>query len=156
MVVSGSTQGAGPSVSRYSHRMSEPNQRHLDAERRLALANAAANAEAAAAQPQLDAFVDEVTARGLAPESLQATLLSGRRVKTPLKGWYINAAQTIAVGVGGEFYNLVTSGPPLARFTGVTPQPARPVTEIGRGGRDGETGPLADFLARALENYSGR
>ncbi len=136
--------------------MAEPNQRHADAQRRLELAAAAANAEAAAAQPQLDAFVAAATARGLAPEPLQATLLSGRRVKTPLVGWYINAARTVAVGTGGEFYNLVTSGPPLARFTGVKPEPARPVTEIGRGGRDGETGPLADFLARALENYSKR
>jgi hypothetical protein len=136
--------------------MAEPNQRHADARRRQELAAAAANAEAAAAQPQLDAFVAEATARGLTPEPLQATLLSGRRVKTPLAGWYLNAARTIAVGPGGEFYNLVTSGPPLARFTGVTPSPARPVLEIGRGGRDGETGPLADFLARALENYSGR
>lgn len=142
--------------SRYSRRMSEPSQRHADAQRRLELAAAAANAEAAVAQPQLDAFVAEAAARGLVPEPLQATLLTGRRVKTPLQGWYINAARTIAVGVGGEFYNLVTPGPPLARFTGVTPPPARPVTEIGRGGRDGETGPLADFLARALENYSRR
>lgn len=136
--------------------MAEPNQRHADAQRRLELAAAAANAEAAVAQPQLDAFVAEATARGLVPESLQATLLTGRRVRTPLVGWYLNAARTIAVGVGGEFYNLVTSGPPLARFTGVTPVPALPVTEIGRGGRDGETGPLADFLARALENYARR
>ncbi|MGC3955142.1 MAG: hypothetical protein QM804_13010 [Propionicimonas sp.] len=136
--------------------MAESNQRHADAQRRLELAAAAANAEAAAAQPLLDAFVAETTARGLAPESLQATLLTGRRVKTPLRGWYLNAARTIAVGTGGEFYNLVTSGPPLARFTGVTPAPARPVTEIGRGGRDGETGPLADFLARALEHYARR
>ena len=136
--------------------MAEPNQRHADAQRRLELAAAAANAEAAAAQPLLDAFVAEATARGLAPEPLQATLLTGRRVKTPLKGWYVNAARTIAVGPGGEFYNLVTAGSSMARFTGVTVEPARPVTEIGRGGRDGETGPLADFLARALETYATR
>lgn len=161
MVTSKPTCGAAairaePGSARYSRRMAEPNQRHADAQRRLELATAAANAEAAVAQPQLDAFVAEATSRGLAPEALQATLLTGRRVKTPLTGWYINAARTIAVGVGGEFYNLVTSGPSLARFTGVTPKPARPVTEIGRGGRDGETGPLADFLARALENYAKR
>jgi len=27
---------------------------------------------------------------------------------------------------------------------------------IGRGGRDGETGDLADFLGRALEDYTSR
>lgn len=136
--------------------MAEPNQRHADAQRRLELAAAVANAEAVAAQPQLDAFVAEATARGLAPEPLQATLLSGRRVRTPVRGWYLNAARTIAVGERAEFYNLVTAGSALARFTGVTLEPARPVTEIGRGGRDGETGPLADFLERALAAYSRR
>lgn len=136
--------------------MADPLQRHADARRRLELAAAAAQAEAAAAQPQLDAFVAQTVARGLQPEPLQATLLSGQRVKTPLLGWYLNAARTLAVGPGGEFYNLVTAGGPLARFTGVTVQPVPPVLEIGRGGRDGETGALADFLARALENYLAR
>ncbi|MDQ7992950.1 MAG: hypothetical protein AAGC63_16020 [Propionicimonas sp.] len=134
--------------------MAEPNQRRADAAKRAELATAAARAEAAAAQRQLDAFVAEAAARGLAPEPLQATLLDGRRVRTPLLGWYLNAARTVAVGPKAEFYNLVTAGSPLARFTGVTPQPATPVLEIGRGGRDGETGALADFLARSLANYS--
>lgn len=136
--------------------MTDPDQRRADARRRLELAAAAAQAESAAAQAHVDAFVAEATAGGLTPEPLQATLLGGQRVKTPLVGWYINAARTLAVGPGGEFYNLVTSGGPLARFTGVSVAPAPPVLEVGRGGRDGETGPLADFLARALENYRGR
>ena len=136
--------------------MVDREQRHSDARRRLELAAAAAQAESGAAQPQLDAFVEQARARGLEPEPLQATLLSGQRVRTPLTGWYLNAARTLAVGPGGEFYNLVTSGSLLARFTGVTVEPAPPVLEIGRGGRDGETGPLADFLARALENYAAR
>jgi hypothetical protein len=136
--------------------MADPNQRREDAARRQALAAAAAQAEAAQAQQQLDAFVATAKARRLAAEPLQATLLNGKRVKTPLTGWYLNAARTVAVGEGAEFYNLVTAGSALARFTGVTPQPATPVLEIGRGGRDGETGSLADFLARALEAYSQR
>ena len=135
--------------------MADPSQRRADAAKRHALAAAAAQAEAAQAQRQLDAFVAEAKSRGLAPEPLQATLLNGRRVKTPLTGWYLNAARTLAIGEGGEFYNLVMAGSTLARFTGVTPQPATPALEIGRGGRDGETGSLADFLARALEAYRG-
>lgn len=136
--------------------MADPQQRRSDARRRHELAAAAARAESDAAQPQLDAFVARATELGLAPEPLHATLLSGQRVRTPLTGWYINAARTLAVGPGGEFYNLVTSGGVLARFTGVSVTPALPVLEIGRGGRDGETGPLADFLARALESYRSR
>ena len=34
--------------------------------------------------------------------------------------------------------------------------PASPTLVIGRGGRDGETGDLADFLARAIETYEAR
>lgn len=149
-------QTAGLPPHDYSSGMVDPTQRHTDARRRLEFAAAAAQAEAAAAQPQLDAFVADATRLGLAPEPLHATLLSGQRVKTPLTGWYINAARTLAVGPGGEFYNLVTSGGVLARFTGVNVSPALPVLEVGRGGRDGETGPLADFLARALESYRSR
>ncbi len=136
--------------------MADPDQRRADARRRHELAAAAAQAEAIAAQAHIDDFVAQATARGLTPEPLQATLLGGQRVKTPLVGWYINAARTLAVGPGREFYNLVTSGGPLARFTGVTVAPAPPVLEIGRGGRDGETGALTDFLARALQNYQAR
>ncbi len=136
--------------------MAERNQRHADAARMLELADAAARAEAAAARRQLDAFVADMTSRGLDPEPLRATLLSGRRVKTQLLGWYLNKAQTVAVGADGEFYQLVVPGSPLARFTGVAPEPAQPVLEIGKGGKDGETGPLGDFLARALAEYAAR
>ena len=34
-------------------------------------------------------------------------------------------------------------------------QKGLPTLEIGRGGRDGESGALADFLQRALERYRG-
>lgn len=122
----------------------------------LELAAAAARAEAQAAHQLLDDFVAEMVARGLAPEPLRATLLSGRRVKTPLTGWYLNKAQTVAVAPDGAFYQLVVPGSTLSRFTGVRPEPAQPVLEIGRGGKDGETGALADFLARAIESYSAR
>ena len=92
----------------------------------------------------------------MAPEPLQATLLSGARVKTDQLGWYLNKARTLAVAPDGRYYQLVTSGGPLARFTGVKLRPAAPTLVIGRGGRDGETGDLADFLDRALLDYSAR
>ena len=136
--------------------MPEESQRQADARRRHELAAAASQAEAAAAQEQLDAFVARIRAVGVAPEPLQATLLNGARVKTDQVGWYLNKARTLAVAPDGSYYLLVTAGSPLARFTGVTPQPTPPTLVIGRGGRDGETGDLADFLARALEAYTGR
>lgn len=136
--------------------MAEENQRQADARRRHELARAAAEAEARAAQEQLDAFIVRVQAAGAAPEPLQATLLNGSRVKTGLVGWYLNRARTLAVAPDGHYYQLVTAGSALARFTGVTPQPSPPTLVIGRGGRDGETGDLAEFLARAFDDYAGR
>jgi hypothetical protein len=131
------------------------NQRRADAERRAELARAAAQGEAQAAQLQLDGFVATMAAEGIAPEPLQATLLNGSRVKTPLQGWYLNMAQSVAVAADGTYYQLVMPGSVLARFVGVHPTPALPTLEIGRGGRDGESGALADFLQRALERYRG-
>lgn len=136
--------------------MSEESQRQADARRRHELAAAAAQAEALAAQEQLDAFVARLTAEQAAPEPLQATLLNGTRVKTDLVGWYLNKARTLAVAPDGRYYQLVTAGSALARFTGVKLQPSPPTLVIGRGGRDGETGDLADFLTRAFDDYTSR
>jgi len=134
--------------------MPAENQRQADARRRHELAAAAVAAEAAAAQVQLDAFVARLTAASIDPEPLQATLLNGSRVKTDKVGWYLNAAQTLAIGPDGTYYQLVTSGGPLARFSGVRIGPGTPTLVIGRGGRDGETGELADFIDRAWARYA--
>lgn len=134
--------------------MADENRRQADARRRLELARAAARAEADAAQEQLDAFVARLRAADAAAEPLQATLLNGTRVRTGLEGWYLNKARTLAVTADGAYYQLVTAGSALARFTGVTPQPSPPTLVVGRGGRDGETGDLADFLERAFATYT--
>ncbi|MCE1175443.1 MAG: hypothetical protein LWW77_12690 [Propionibacteriales bacterium] len=134
--------------------MAEANQRQRDAQRRQELADAAARAEAVAAQQQIDAFVAALRDAGAATEPLQATLLNGQRVRTPLSGWYLNSARTVAVTPDGRYYLLVTTGSALARFTGVHPEPSTPSLVIGRGARDGESGDLADFLQRATERYT--
>ncbi len=134
--------------------MAEDSQRQADARRRHELAAQAAQAEAQAAQQQLDVFVARLRELGASPEPLQATLLNGSRVKTDRKGWYLNKAHTLAVAPDGSYYQLVTAGSALARFTGVKVQPSPPTLVIGRGGRDGETGDLADFLARALDGFT--
>lgn len=134
--------------------MAEESRRQADARRRQELAQAAAQAEARAAQTKLEEFVARLRSAGAQPEPLQATLLNGRRVKTGLVGWYLNRARTLAVTPDGRYFQLVTAGSALARFTGVTPQPAAPTLVIGRGGRDGETGDLSDFLDRAFASYT--
>lgn len=136
--------------------MAEESPRQADARRRHELAQSAANAEALAAQQKLDRFVAELQEVGAAPEPLTATLLNGSRVKTGLVGWYLNKARTLAVAPDGCYYQLVTSGSALARFTGVTLAPSKPTLVIGRGGRDGETGDLSEFLDRAFTAYTSR
>jgi hypothetical protein len=128
--------------------------RHEDAKRRQELAAAALRNESVAAQVLVDEFVATAKQRGLAPEPLRAILMDGTRVKSDQVGWYINKGRTLAIGPDGRWFQMLTSGGRLARFTGVKLQPSPPPLVIGRGGRDGETGDLKDFLARALDDYA--
>lgn len=122
--------------------------------RREELARAALRREAVAAQTQLDAFVAELRAAGITPHPLQASLLNGVRVRTGLLGWYLNRADTLAVDQVGRYFQLICPGSPLARVTGVRLSPSEPTLVIGRGGRDGETGDLSEFLDRARQRYA--
>ena len=127
--------------------------RHEDARRRQELAEAAQRSEAVTAQTQINEFIAATAERGLQPEPLRAVLMDGTRVKSDQVGWYLNKARTLAIGPDGRFYQLLTTGGWLARFTGVKLAASPPPLVVGRGGRDGETGDLRDFLTRALEHY---
>ncbi|MCW3159260.1 hypothetical protein [Micropruina sonneratiae] len=124
-----------------------------DARRRQELAEAAQRSEAAAAQTLINEFIAATAERGLQPEPLKAVLMDGSRVKSDQVGWYLNKARTMAITPEGRFVQLLTTGGRLSRFTGVKLSPSQPPLVIGRGGRDGETGDLKDFLARALDDY---
>ena len=128
------------------------NSRAEDARRREEMAAAALRNESIAAQVQVDEFVATAKSRGLTPEPLRAQLMDGTRVKSDQVGWYLNKARTLAIAPDGRFFQLLTTGGRLARFTGVKLSPSPPPLVIGRGGRDGETGDLKDFLARALDD----
>lgn len=134
--------------------MPDPSQRRADAQRRADMEAAAKQAEAAAAQRQIDAFVADMERRGVSPEPLQASLLNGRRVKSDQVGWYLNAAHTIAIGPGGQYFSLVVPGSASARWRGVSVPASPPPLVVARGGRDGESGDLRDFLARASAAYT--
>ncbi len=128
--------------------------RQEDARRRQELADAALRNEAVAAQVLIDEFVATAAARGLRPEPLRALLMDGTRVKSDQVGWYLNKGQTLAIAPDGRFFKLLTTGGRFARFTGVKLSPSMPPMVVGRGGRDGETGDLKDFLERALADYA--
>lgn len=131
--------------------MSDPEARREAIQRRVELEASAARAEAEAAQRIIDDFVVEARRRGIAPEPLQATLLNGRTVRTDKSGWYVNNRRSLAIGEDGSYYVLVVPRAPLARFTGVRLEPSQPALEVSKGGRDGESGPLREFLDRVLE-----
>lgn len=114
------------------------------------LAASARRAEAQAAQVLIDEFLVRVRARGIAPERLVATQLDGRQVKTDRMGWYVNRKRSVAIGEAGEWYVLTVPSSRFARLTGVKLEASQPEMVVGRGGRDGESGDLADFLARVL------
>jgi hypothetical protein len=116
------------------------------AARRAELAAAAAQAESREAQKLIDAFLVEARARGIAPEPLRATLFDGHGVKTDKTGWYLRKNRSVAVGEDGAYYVLTVPGGLRERLTGAKLQPTPPPLEVGRGGKDGETGGLADFL----------
>jgi hypothetical protein len=122
-----------------------------EAARRAELAAARDQAESREAQRLIDGFVVEAKARGVVPEPLRATLFDGHAVRTDKSGWYLRKNKSVAVGDDGAYYVLTVPGGLRERLGGVRLQPSPPPLEVGRGGRDGETGDLAEFLRKRLE-----
>ncbi len=123
-----------------------------DARRRAELAAAQVRIEARQAQQLIDRFVQRAEAAGIPPVPLRAALIgSGARVRTDKSGWYLKHNQSLAIGTDGGYYVLVgVPGGWRARLHGVRLEPSPPPLVVGRGGRDGETGPLTDFLEAVL------
>jgi hypothetical protein len=121
-----------------------------EAARRAALAAGSERAESVKAQEQIDQFVRDAQAAGVAPEPLKATLYTGQRVKTDQSGWYLRKNGSIAVGTDGGYYILTVPGGLKERLRGVKLKPSPPPLIVGKGGRDGETGDLSEFLQRRL------
>lgn len=122
-----------------------------DSRRRADLEAAAVRAEAAQAQVLIDAFLVEVKARGVAPGPLRATLYSGASVKTDKVGWYLRNNQSLAIGDDGAYYILTVPGGLRERFRGVRLTPSLPPLYVGKGGKDGDTGDLREYLDRILQ-----
>ena len=122
-----------------------------EAAKRAELAAAQERAESLQAQKLIDEFLAAAKARGVTPQPLRARLFSGQSVKTDKVGWYLRKNQSVAVGDDGSYYVLIVPGGLRERFSGVKLRPSPPPLVVGKGGRDGETGDLADFLQLRLE-----
>ncbi len=129
----------------------ELSERQRAARIRHELSESSARAEAAQAQVLIDEFVRTATAQGLQPRPLKARTLDGHLVKTDKVGWYLRTNHSLAIGTDGSYYSLTVPGGLLERFRGVKLTPSLAVMQVGRGGRDGETGDLKEFLAWVLD-----
>jgi hypothetical protein len=113
-------------------------------------ADRAVEAEQAAAL--LADFVERAAERGLEPTVLSARSFDGRATyRTRVRGWYLKANRSVAVGADGQYYALTVPSSLRARFTGAEVQPTTPRLVVGAGGGDGETMPLAQLLRRRLD-----
>lgn len=122
-----------------------------EAARRAELAAAQERGESVQAQKLIDQFVLDLAAAGIAAEPLRATLYSGPSVKTDKQGWYLRKNQSLAIGDDGAYYILTVPGGLRERLSGVKLRPSPPPLIIGKGGRDGESGDLRDFLRWRLD-----
>ncbi len=126
-----------------------------DSARRAELEAAAVRAEAAQAQVLIDDFLAEAKAREIAPVPLRATLYTGQSVKTDKRGWYLRKNESLAIGDDGAYYILTVPGGLKERLRGVTLKPSLPPLYVGKGGKDGDTGDLREYLDRILQSRSG-
>lgn len=121
-----------------------------DAARRVALNQHAARLEAQRAQQLIDQFISDAAAQGLEPVALKATTLDGHQVKTDKSGWYLRRNKSIAIDTEGGYQVLTVPGGWRERLRGVKLTASLPPLQVGKGGRDGETGDLKEFLAWVL------
>jgi hypothetical protein len=122
-----------------------------EAARRAELAASQERAESKQAQVLIDRFVADAKARGIAPQPLRATLYSGKSVKTDKVGWYLRKNESLAIGDDGSYYVMTVPGGLRERLSGVMLKASPPPLVVGKGGRDGESGDLAEFLRWRLE-----
>jgi hypothetical protein len=122
-----------------------------EAARRVELAAGQERAESAKAQVLIDRFLLDAHAAGIAPQPLKATLYTGSSVKTDKVGWYLRRNQSLAIGEDGSYYVLTVPGGWRERITGVKLKASPPPLIVGKGGRDGEAGDLAEFLRWRLD-----
>jgi hypothetical protein len=109
-------------------------------------------AEAEQAGRLLAGFVRRATERGLSPVVLRARAFDGHATyRTRLRGWYLKANRSVAVGEDGLFYVLSVPSSLRARFSGADVSPSTPRLIVGAGGGDGETMPLEQLLQRRLD-----
>ncbi|MBK7820204.1 MAG: hypothetical protein IPJ61_03800 [Tessaracoccus sp.] len=127
------------------------NERQRAAKLRHELSQQALELEAERAKVLIDEFLVSIKAAGIAPQPLKATTLDGHVVKTDKVGWYLRTNRSLGLDTEGNYYVLTVPGGFMERFRGVKLRPSLAPMTIGKGGRDGETGDLKEFLDWVLD-----
>ncbi|WP_062079226.1 hypothetical protein [Demequina globuliformis] len=108
-------------------------------------------AQARQAGALVASFVDDAVAAGITPTALTARSYDGsHRYRTNVRGWYLKRDRTVGVGTDAQFYILSAPTSLKGRLRGVELDPSPAPLELGKGGRDGESMPIADALAKRL------
>lgn len=109
------------------------------------------DAQARRAASMVRGFAAKAIQTDIKPVRFKARSYDGRMwYRTPLRGWYLKRDRSVGVSVDGQFY--VLSAPTRLRswLTGTDVPAADPPLELGRGGRDGQSIPLADAIEKRL------
>ena len=130
--------------------MTTREERAQAAARRAGMMAADALHESAQARQLISEFIIQAAEAQLPSVELRARTLDGHLVKTDVRGWYLRNDHSVAIGTDGEYYQLTVPAGFLSRLRGVHLKPTPPPLVVGRGGKDGESGDLKDFLARVL------
>lgn len=120
---------------------------------RAQLSEASARNEAVRAKVLIDDFLAKAKEQRLEPRPLRAITMDGHVVKTDKVGWYLRTNKSLAIDTEGNYYSLTVPGGFMARLKGVKLEPSLAPLVVGRGGRDGETGDLKEFLDWVLSGH---
>ena len=93
---------------------------------------------------------------GLEDVPLRVRGYSGGSARTPLRGWYLRADETVGIDTQGRYYVLSMPLSLAQRLRGVRPESQPVPMTIGEGGRDGDIVPLRFALDRLLPGWEER
>ena len=117
---------------------------------------AAQNAEYARAARIVELFLRVAHDEGLEDVPLRVRGYGGGSARTPLRGWYLRADETVGIDTLGRFYILSMPLSLSQRLRGVRPESQPVPMTIGEGGRDGDIVPLRFALDRLLPGWEER
>lgn len=111
------------------------------------------DAEHARAARIVGLFLEVAREEGLQDVPLRVRGYAGGSARTPLRGWYLRADETVGIDTQGRYYVLSMPLSLAQRLRGVRPESQPVPMTIGEGGRDGDIVPLRFALDRLLPGW---